>query len=71
MESKGVRESEGIMDSKGVAMPSVRGRGVSASLDKNLSEEKDIHCSNREQLVARLAVFEAWLSSLYAGDVIG
>ena len=29
--SKGVRESEGIMGSKGVAVPSVRGRGVSAS----------------------------------------
>ena len=31
MESKGVRESEGIMGSKGVTVPSVRGRGVSAS----------------------------------------
>ena len=30
-ESKGVRESVVIMDSKGVAIPSVRGRGVSAS----------------------------------------
>ena len=29
--SKGVRESEGLMGSKGVAVPSVRGRGVSAS----------------------------------------
>ena len=29
--SKGVRESEGVMGSKGVAVPSVRGRGVSAS----------------------------------------
>ena len=31
--SKGVRESEGVMGSKGVAIPSVRGRGVSASID--------------------------------------
>ena len=29
--SKGIRESEGVMGSKGVAVPSVRGRGVSAS----------------------------------------
>ena len=28
---KGIRESEGIMGSKGVTVPSVRGRGVSAS----------------------------------------
>ena len=31
MESKGIRETEGIMDSKSVAIPSVRGWGVSAS----------------------------------------
>ena len=31
MESKGVRESEGVMGSKGVAVPSVRGQGISAS----------------------------------------
>ena len=31
MESKGVRESKGVMGSKGIAVPSVRGRGVSAS----------------------------------------
>ena len=29
--SKSVRESEGVMGSKGVAVPNVRGRGVSAS----------------------------------------
>ena len=29
--SKGIRESEGVIGSKGIAIPSIRGRGVSAS----------------------------------------
>ena len=58
MESKGVRESEGVMDSKGIAIPSIRGRGVSGShIIKGVSVCPSFHPSR--------STLDAYISGVY------